>query len=101
MLSARLGHNTGITGTLCFERRSAELIKKNTDRGWQRCSESLLMLQMKVAHALASLGVEFSEEVVEPLTGYRVDILLHGSNCILEVKSAAASAAEFVFCCCS
>jgi hypothetical protein len=29
-----------------------------------------------VARGLASLGVEFSEEAVEPVTGYRVDMLL-------------------------
>ena len=27
-----------------------------------------------------SLGMEFSEEVVEPVTGYRVDMLLHGGG---------------------
>ena len=33
-----------------------------------------------MARGLASLGVEFSEEAVEPLTGYRVDMLLHGDE---------------------
>jgi hypothetical protein len=33
--------------------------------------------QKDVALGLASLGVEISEEAVEPVTGYRVDILLH------------------------
>ena len=30
-----------------------------------------------MARGLASLGVEFSEEAVEEVTGYRVDMLLH------------------------
>ena len=33
-----------------------------------------------MARGLASLGVEFSEEAVEELTGYRVDMLLHGGD---------------------
>jgi hypothetical protein len=33
-----------------------------------------------VAQRLASLGMEFSEEAVEPVTGYRVDMLLHGGD---------------------
>ena len=32
--------------------------------------------QAAVARCLASLGVVFSEEAVEPMTGYRVDMLL-------------------------
>ena len=36
--------------------------------------------QGKVALGLASLGLEFSEEVAEPVTGYRVDMLLHCSG---------------------
>ncbi len=36
--------------------------------------------QEAVAWRLASLGLEFSEEAVEPVTGYRVDILLHGGD---------------------
>ena len=45
-----------------------------------------------MARGLASLGVEFSEEVVEPVTGYRVDMLLHGGDggvagrCAVEVS---------------
>jgi hypothetical protein len=34
-----------------------------------------------VARGLASLGVKFSEEAVEPVTGYRVDLLLHCFDC--------------------
>ena len=33
-----------------------------------------------MAQGLASLGIEFSEEAVEPVTGYRVDMLLHGGG---------------------
>ncbi len=33
-----------------------------------------------VALGLALLGVEFSEEAVEPVTGYRVDMLLQGGD---------------------
>ena len=33
-----------------------------------------------MARGLASLGVEFSEEAVEEVTGYRVDMLLHGGD---------------------
>jgi hypothetical protein len=33
-----------------------------------------------VARGLASLGVEFSEEAVEVVTGHRVDMLLHGGD---------------------
>jgi hypothetical protein len=44
-----------------------------------------------VACALESLGVAFSEEAVEPATGYQVDMLLHGDNCILEVTAAATA----------
>ncbi len=40
----------------------------------------VLGAQGEVALGLASLGVECSEEVVEPVTGYRVDMLLHGSD---------------------
>ncbi len=36
--------------------------------------------QREVAQGLASLGMEFSEEAVEPVTGYRVDMLLHGGG---------------------
>ena len=36
--------------------------------------------QGEVAQRLASLGMEFSEEALEPVTGYRVDILLHGGG---------------------
>ena len=36
--------------------------------------------QGAVARGLASLGMEFSEEAVEPVTGYRVDMLLHGGD---------------------
>ncbi len=54
----------------------------------------MLMLQKAVARALVSLGVAFSEEAVEPITGYRVDMLLHGGNCILEVQLAAAASVE-------
>ena len=36
----------------------------------------VLCTQGAVARALASLGLEFSEEVVEPVTGYRVDIMI-------------------------
>ncbi len=45
-----------------------------------------------MARGLASLGVEFSEEAVEPVTGYRVDMLLHGGDgratgrCAVEVR---------------
>ncbi len=45
-----------------------------------------------MARGLASLGVEFSEEAVEPVTGYRVDMLLHGGDgraagrCAVEVS---------------
>jgi hypothetical protein len=44
-----------------------------------------------VALGLASLGVKFSEEAVEPVTGYRVDMLLQGGGdgvtgrCAMEV----------------
>ena len=44
-----------------------------------------------MAQGLASLGIEFSEEAVEPVTGYRVDMLLHGcgdgatGRCAVEV----------------
>ena len=34
-----------------------------------------------MARGLASLGLEFSAEAVEPVTGYRVDMLLHGGDC--------------------
>jgi hypothetical protein len=64
------------------------------DGGRQRGSDSMLMLQKAVARALVSLGVAFSEEAVEPITGYRVDMLLHGGNCILEVQLAAAASVE-------
>jgi hypothetical protein len=49
-----------------------------------------------VARGLASLGVEFSEEAVEPVTGYRVDMLLHGregaatGRCVVEVGVGTA-----------
>ena len=33
-----------------------------------------------MAQGLASLGMEFSEEAVEPVTGYRVDMLLNGGG---------------------
>ena len=52
-----------------------------------------------MARCLASLGVAFSEEVVEPVTGYRVDMLLHDGvgdargRCFVEVDTAAATAA--------
>ena len=55
--------------------------------------------QAAVARCLASLGVAFSEEVVEPVTGYRVDMLLHDGvgdergRCVVEVDTAAAAAA--------
>ena len=55
--------------------------------------------QAAVARCLASLGVAFSEEVVEPVTGYRVDMLLHDGvgdergRCVVEVDTAAATAA--------
>ena len=42
-------------------------------RGWGCTQEA-------VARGLTSLGVEFSEEAVEPVTGYRVDMLLHGGD---------------------
>ena len=54
------------------------------ERGWG-CTQGA------VARGLASLGVEFSEEAVEPVTGYRVDMLLHGGDggvagrCVMEV----------------
>ena len=35
-----------------------------------------MIAQAAVARCLASLGVVFSEEAVEPMTGYRVDMLL-------------------------
>ena len=35
-----------------------------------------MIAQASVARCLASLGVVFSEEAVEPMTGYRVDMLL-------------------------
>ena len=47
-----------------------------------------------MARCLASLGVAFSEEAVEPVTGYRVDMLLHDGvgvemgRCVVEVDSA-------------
>ena len=42
-------------------------------RGWG-CTQGA------VSRGLAELGVEFSEEAVEPVTGYRVDLLLHGGG---------------------
>ena len=51
-----------------------------------------------MARGLASLGVEFSEEAVEPVTGYRVDMLLHGGDggatgpCAVEVGIGIVSA---------
>ena len=42
-------------------------------RGWGCTQEA-------VARGLASLGVEFSEEAMEPVTGYRVDMLLQGGG---------------------
>ena len=33
-----------------------------------------------MALGLASLGVEFIEEVMEPVTGYRLDMLLQGGD---------------------
>ena len=33
-----------------------------------------------MARGLVSLGMEFGEEAVEPVTGYRVDMLLHGGD---------------------
>ncbi len=51
-----------------------------------------LPLQAAVAQGLRSIGLEFSEEVLEPVTGYRVDMMLHGSGadrgCALEVATA-------------
>ena len=53
--------------------------------------------QRAVARGLASLGVEFSEEAVEPVTGYRVDLLLHGGDggktglCAGEVRASAST----------
>ncbi len=50
-----------------------------------------------MARGLAWLGVEFSEEAVEPVTGYRVDMLLHGGDggaagrCAVEVGRAMLS----------
>ncbi len=50
-----------------------------------------------MARGLASLGVEFSEEAVEPVTGYRVDMLLHGGDggatgrCAVEVRVGTMS----------
>ena len=36
--------------------------------------------QEAVARGLASLGLKFSEEALEPVTGYRVDMMLHGGE---------------------
>ena len=53
-----------------------------------------------MARGLASLGVEFSEEAVEPVTGYRVDMLLHGGDggaagrCAVEVGSDFVAAPQ-------
>jgi hypothetical protein len=44
------------------------------------CKTGVLGTQGEVALGLASLGVEFSEEAVEPVTGYRVDMLLQGGD---------------------
>ena len=53
--------------------------------------------QGAVARGLASLGVEFSEEAVEPVTGYRVDMLLlrggdggAAGRCAVEVRASAS-----------
>jgi hypothetical protein len=60
------------------------------ERGWG-CTQGA------VARGLASLGVEFSEEAVEPVTGYRVDMLLHGGDggatgrCAVEVRVGTMS----------
>ena len=59
-------------------------------RGWA-CSQG------EVSRGLASLGVEFSEEAVEAVTGYRVDMLLHGGGggatgrCAVEVGMSITS----------
>ncbi len=58
---------------------------------------------MEVARGLASLGVEFSEEAVEEVTGYRVDMLLHGSDglvtgrCAVEVGIDGAIVSQPLF----
>ena len=62
-------------------------------RGWA-CSQG------EVSRGLASLGVEFSEEAVEAVTGYRVDMLLHGGDggaagrCAVEVGSDFVAAPQ-------
>ncbi len=67
-----------------------------------------------MARGLAALGLEFSEEAVEPVTGYRVDMLLHGGDggatgrCAVEVGTNITSALVFAHlrirfmcrCCC-
>jgi hypothetical protein len=41
-----------------------------------------------VSRGLASIGVEFSEEAVGPVTGYRVDLLLRGGEGTAMVRCA-------------
>ena len=61
--------------------------------GTNELKKNLLMqrAQAAVARGLTSLGVEFSEEAVEPVTGSRVDMMLHScggrqmEHCALEV----------------
>jgi hypothetical protein len=60
-------------------------------RGWGRA-------QGAVARGLASLGVEFSEEEVEPVTGYRVDMLLHGGEGGATGRCAVEVGIDFVCC---
>ena len=76
----------GIHANVC-ERRGGE--GRERQRGREResgrefateaeATEGLggMIAQAAVARCLASLGVVFSEEAVEPMTGYRVDMLL-------------------------
>jgi hypothetical protein len=58
-------------------------------RGWGRT-------QGAVARGLASLEVEFSEEAVEPVTGYRVDMLLHGGGGGATGRCAVEVGVDFV-----
>jgi hypothetical protein len=60
-----------------------------------------------VARGLASLGVKFTEEALEPVTGYRVDLLLHGGDdgtmgrCAIEVGFTIVFAIVFALAQCN